>query len=141
MEKDKTITERLRNEGVQMKNNYIYPGIISREEDDYLIEFVDFPNLVASGGSIEELIEAAQEVLSLEILEYESKGEEPPEASFGRKDVTYINVWMPFYRSKVKEIYIKKTVTIPQWLDILARENNLNFSACLVDGVKRALNI
>lgn len=124
-----------------MNKNYVYPGIITGKKGDYIIEFIDFPDLVASGESIDELINAAQEVLALELLDYESRGEEPPAPTFDKNNVTYVHVWMPFYRNKVKEIYIKKTVTIPQWLDILSKDNNLNFSACLVDGIKRALEI
>ena len=40
-----------------------------------------------------------------------------------------------------KEIYVKKNVTIPQWLDILAKENKVNYSAALVKGLKIALGM
>jgi post-segregation antitoxin (ccd killing protein) len=40
---------------------------------------------------------------------------------------------------KTKEVYVKKTLTIPMSLDIRARENNINFSATLVKGIKDEL--
>ena len=40
-----------------------------------------------------------------------------------------------------KEIYVKKNVTIPQWLDLLAKESNINYSAALVKGIKQELGI
>ena len=36
---------------------------------------------------------------------------------------------------------MKKNVTIPQGLDILAKENNVNYSAAMVRGIKMALGI
>ena len=36
---------------------------------------------------------------------------------------------------------VKKNVTIPQWLDILAKENKVNYSAALVKGIKSMLGI
>ena len=41
----------------------------------------------------------------------------------------------------LKEIYVKKTVTIPQWLDILAKGKKVNFSAAMVRGIKEELGI
>lgn len=48
---------------------------------------------------------------------------------------------MPYFRNASKEIYVKKNVTIPQWLDILAKENKINYSAALVKGIKAELGI
>ena len=36
---------------------------------------------------------------------------------------------------------IKKTLTIPQWLDIMAREKDINFSYILQEGLKKELNL
>jgi len=55
--------------------------------------------------------------------------------------LAYINVWMPYHRTKIKEVYVKKTLTIPVWLDMLAKENNINFSATLVKGLKEELGL
>lgn len=35
----------------------------------------------------------------------------------------------------------KKTLTIPQRLDLLAKEKNINFSAVLVNGLKQELGL
>lgn len=36
---------------------------------------------------------------------------------------------------------VKKTLTIPAWMDTLARENNLNFSNVLQNAIRRELNL
>ena len=55
--------------------------------------------------------------------------------------LVYVNLWMPYHRSTIKETYVKKTLTIPAWLDILAKQQNVNFSAVLVAGLKEVLGL
>lgn len=124
-----------------MKENYVYPARITCEGDTCQIEFLDFPNMSLVEETKEEAIHSAQECLALEILDYESRSEELPVPTENVKDVIYIHIWMPYFRNAAKEIYVKKNVTIPQWLDILAKENKVNYSAALVRGIKLALGI
>lgn len=124
-----------------MKTNYVYPARIIRDNEELLLSFIDFPDLIASGSTEEEVISAAQEVLALTILDYIDQGKELPDSSFPNENAVYVNVWLPYYKNMSKVIYVKKTVTIPQWLDILAKENNVNYSACMVKGIKEELGI
>ena len=125
-----------------MKENYVYPAKVEFESGVYKITFPDFPEMtVVEESSKEEVIHSAQESLALEILDYESRGQELPEPAQNMEDVIYIHIWMPYFRNAAKEIYVKKNVTIPQWLDILAKESNVNYSAALVKGIKMALGI
>lgn len=124
-----------------MKENYVYPARIQYENDICRIEFLDFPNIGPVEGTKDEVIHMAQECLALEILDYESRNEKLPEPTEDEADFIYIHIWMPYFRNAAKEIYVKKNVTIPQWLDILAKENKVNYSAALVRGIKLALGI
>ena len=124
-----------------MKENYVYPARIQYENDICRIEFLDFPNIGPVEGTKDEVIHMAEECLALEILDYESRNEKLPEPTEDEADVIYIHIWMPYFRNAAKEIYVKKNVTIPQWLDILAKENKVNYSAALVRGIKLALGI
>ncbi len=125
-----------------MKENYVYPAKIKCDENICQIEFLDFPNMILiEEKTREEAIRSAQECLALEILDYESRKEELPIPNETETDVVYIHIWMPYFRNAAKEIYVKKNVTIPQWLDILAKENKVNYSAALVKGIKLALGI
>ena len=55
--------------------------------------------------------------------------------------LVYVHLWMPYFRQIQKVIYVKKTLTIPKWLDEMAKEKNVNFSAILVKGLKAELGI
>ena len=50
-------------------------------------------------------------------------------------------MWMPYFRHIEKIIYVKKTLTVPKWLDEMAKKKNINFSAVLVKGLKNELGI
>lgn len=64
----------------------------------------------------------------------------PPEA-VPPAELVYLHIWLPYFRSDMREVYVKKSVTIPQWLDVLAKKSGLNFSAALVRGIKEELGI
>lgn len=131
-----------------MKENYIYPIKVKKEDGVFLITFPDFPDQMTDAVNESEVIRNAQEVLALCIIDNENQGIESPEPSIENdiklemgERVIYVHLWMPYFRNITKEIYVKKTLTIPQWLDLLAKEKNINFSAVLVNGLKQELGI
>ncbi len=124
-----------------MEESYVYPIKVEKNDECYDISFVDFPDLMTCVENEEEIITEAQDLLGLTIIDYIDRNMELPQSTKNLKDSIYIQVWLPYYRSKVKEIYVKKTLTIPSWLDLLAKEKNINFSATLVKGLKEELGI
>lgn len=130
-----------------MKDNYTFPAIIDYNEPGFInITFPDFLGAMTCVEVGENIISEAQDFLALTIRDYEDKCEKVPlpseniEISDNQK-LIFINVWMPYHRSKIRETYVKKTLTIPMWLDVLAKASNLNFSAILVKGLKAELQL
>ena len=131
-----------------MKDNYTYVAIIDESEKGFInISFPDFDGAMTCVPQGEDYVVAAQDFLALMIADMEDTGRTLPEMKTveyildkGQREV-YINVWMPYHRTKIKEVYVKKTLTIPLWLDMLAKENNVNFSATLVKGLKEILGL
>lgn len=124
-----------------MEGMYVYPARIKEEGDEIIVTFDDFPDIFVSAENMDQAIENAQEQLAMTLIANIDEGRENPEASKVSKDVCLIQVWLPYYRSKIKQVFINKTLTIPQWLNILAKERNLNCSAILVNGIKKELGI
>lgn len=125
-----------------MKENYFYPARIDFIDGKYQAQFIDFPNMIlAEESTKEDAIVEAQRGLALMIFDYENSGKELPEPDESETDVIYIHVWLPYYRNLVKEIYVKKNVTIPSKLDMDAKEKKLSYSAALVNQLKRELGI
>lgn len=131
-----------------MNDNYTYPAILDFSEEEYInIIFPDFENAMTCVEKNENYVEAAQDLLVLLITDMEEKGNILPDSGIvvphvgEGQQLIYINIWMPYHRSKVKEVYVKKNLTIPMWLDTIAKENNVNFSATLVDALKEKLGL
>lgn len=128
-----------------MTDNYTYPAIISENElGGKDICFPDFDGATTCAKN--NVVESAQDFLASMLSDYEDRKKEVPLAQQDYvvkegQSLIYINVWMPYHRTKMKEVYVKKTLTIPAWLDFLAKENNVNFSAVLVKGLKEHLGL
>ena len=48
---------------------------------------------------------------------------------------------MDDHRKKFNNKAVKKTLTIPKWLNYLAEKNNINFYQVLQEAIKEKLNI
>lgn len=125
----------------ELKNSYIYPGLLTNEEKTYILNFPDFPDMSPiHSDSLSTLVERAQESLALYIIEVKRNNQEPPIPSeIHGNEVIYVHIVLPYYNGIVKTVYTKKTVTIPEYLNILAEEKKINFSKAMVDGIKEEL--
>ena len=131
-----------------MKDKYVYPAIFDYADDGISIEFPDLPGCISCADTDEEALYMAEDVLGLFMADLEDDNEYIPEPS-KLKDINVsdnqktvlISVWMPTVRKAVNNKAIKKTLTIPQWLDYMAREKDINFSFVLQEGLKKELNI
>jgi antitoxin HicB len=132
-----------------VKENYTYPIVLDFSDTEYVnILFPDFDNAMTSVLKGEDYVSEVQDFLALTIKDFEDEHRELPESSspeeieiVGNQQIIYVNIWMPFHRSKIKEVFVKKTLTIPAWLDILAKNNNVNFSKVLVKALKEELKV
>lgn len=122
----------------------LYPCKIRKEDGVYYVEFVDFPECFTDGESPEEVLTNARDVLEGIIFSYIKNGKPLPSPSFfekGSADVTYIDAWVGMVRDRVNNQAVRKTLTIPKWLNDIAEKNAVNFSAVLQTGLKEYLNI
>lgn len=122
----------------------LYPCKIRKEDGVYYVEFVDFPECFTDGESPEEVLTNARDVLEEIIFSYIKNGKPLPSPSFfekGSADVTYIDAWVGMVRDRVNNQAVRKTLTIPKWLNDIAEKNAVNFSAVLQTGLKEYLNI
>ena len=124
-----------------MENNYVYPAYIKEEDGEKVLVFPDFEELVIPVENDSDYISDAQVSLALAIIDYIDSGKELPARSAFDSNAIYIHIWLPYFRNITKEIYVRKSVTIPQWLDELAKVAQVNYSACLVKGIKAELGI
>ncbi|MBO5515742.1 MAG: type II toxin-antitoxin system HicB family antitoxin [Schwartzia sp.] len=132
-----------------MKDVYVYPAIFYDDADGISIEFPDLPGCLPCAHSMEEAFTNAKEALQLHLYSMEEEGEPIPEPSRvsaikpddANGSVVMIEAWMPPFREKMLNKSTTKTVTIPRWLDILARKEKINYSHLLQDSLKKYLGV
>ena len=131
-----------------MKDRYTFIALFTFEDDGISIEFPDLPGCLSCADTQEEALYNAQEVLGLYLVGMEDDGEEIPsptplnKISLEKNQIpTLVQVYMPLARQQAKPVSVKKTLTIPSWVNVLAEENHINFSQLLQKALKEQLNI
>ena len=131
-----------------MTDRYAYPAIFYYAEDGVSIEFPDLPGCLPCADTTEEALKNAKEALGLHLYGMESDGEEIPPPS-DIKDIegedggvlVLIDVFMPVVRDRINNRYVKKTLTLPYWLNAEAERRGVNFSGVLQEALKEYLHM
>ena len=129
-------------------DRYIFPAIFHYAEDGISVEFPDLPGCFSYGDSDIEAVTNAKEALELHLFGLEDDGETIPASRHVRdikhrdnETVVLIDVWMIPVRDYMQNKAVKKTLTIPKWLNDVAIENHVNFSQLLQVAIKDYLGI
>lgn len=128
---------------------YVYPAVFTDEGDGkYSINFPDLEGCYTCGDSLSDGIFMAEDVLSLVLYDYEKRKMAIPEPSKPteirleeNEFVNLIAVDTLGYQKKFNKKAVKKTLTIPEWLNEAAVEANVNFSQLLQDALTERLNV
>lgn len=130
------------------KDYYIYPAIFNYEDDEISISFPDLPGCFSCGKDDEDALYMAKDALGLYIVSAEEDDEELKEPSKlnavklnKNERVVLVEVNMPLFRESVQNSCVKKTLTIPKWINDLAEKNKVNFSQVLQTALKNALGL
>lgn len=135
-----------------------YPACFIKEDNGYSVIFPDFNNLATCGQTLDEALAMAVDCLAGYLHWLQMDGETPPAASPIDKinvneiaeesevspDEAFVNIVtvdVAEYAKAHFEKSVKKTLTIPAWLNKAALEQNINFSQVLQDALKTQLHI
>jgi len=133
-----------------MKDRYLFPAVFEVSENSIGVYFPDLPGCVSAGDNEEEAVINAKEALALHLYGMEEDGDDIPspspirdiQASLDQNEyVVMIEVWMPPFRDKINQRAVKKTLTIPKWLNDAAEKAGINFSQVLQYALKEKLGI
>ena len=122
---------------------YAFPAIFLKEQDgSFSISFPDVEGCYTCGDTLEDGIEMAEDALALILYGYEKDQKEIPvpsdPASFSLAEnefVNYIACDTLKYRKMYNNKAVKKTLTIPEWLNEAAMSMGLNFSQVLQEAL------
>lgn len=131
-----------------MKDRYYYPAVLAYDDDGISVVFPDLPGCVTCGDSTEDAVSNAKEAMGLHLYGMEKDNDVIPQPTAikdikieGNEVLMLIEVYMPILRDAIENTAIKKTLTIPQWLNEIAEENRINYSQVLQAALKEKLNI
>ncbi len=122
---------------------YVYPAIFHANEDNtFTITYPDLPGCITEGKSLANAMYMAQYALT-QWLEYLiDKKQSIPSASNLKSIEITSEEFVNFIRVDVKDNRaVKRTVSIPKWLDDKAIEAGLSLSRVLQDALKDRLNV
>lgn len=126
----------------------VYPAIFTPEEAGYSVRFPDLENCFTSGETLAGALEQAQDVLCLTLwdLEEDRKPINPPSSPADvavekGEFVSLVAADTEEYRRRMDSRAVKKTLTIPGWLNVRAEEAGVNFSQTLQSALMRELHI
>lgn len=130
-------------------DRYLFPAVFEPgEKKGYFVSFPDLSGCITEGDSLEEALRMSKEALELHLYGMEEDGDiipeptppeklEVPEGSF----VSLVEAWMDLVRDEMANKSIKKTLTVPKWLNDLAEQNRVNFSHVLQVSLKKILGV
>ena len=112
-----------------------YPAIIHHENDEYWVEFPDLEGCFSDGETLADAASNASEALGMYLCSLMERNLDIPRPSDIRSVssedgiVTVVATEPLAYRKSTKSV--KKTLTIPEWLNIEAEKRHINFSSVL----------
>ena len=124
----------------------IYPAIIHDDKDGLWAEFPDLVGCSTQGDNQQEILANAAEAMECYVLGIWEAGEKLPQATSPKNIIleeenTYISLIQANIDLAKNTKSVKKTLTIPAWLNQKALDENINFSNVLQKALIKELKI
>lgn len=128
---------------------YVYPAVFTPEEEGrYSVFFPDLEGCYTCGDDLKDAIFMAEDALAFMLYDCERNGSRIPEVSevkgISVDEGEFINFvacdtleYARMHNNKV----IKKTLTIPEWLNDAATKAGVNFSQTLKEALLEKVNL
>ena len=123
-----------------IKMLFIYPAVIHEDADGMWAEFPDLEGCTTYGDTMEEILSGAAEAMELYVLGMMEDGVQPPMPT-DIKEIKRLdkNAFATLIQSDVdlakNTKSVKKTLTIPAWLNQRALDKGINFSKVLQEAL------
>ena len=137
---------------MKLPDFYRFAAVLSFEDDGVHVTFPDLPGCVTFGKTEDEALRMGREALVLHLYGMEQDGDEIPSPSPVRllsereklkpnETFCIMEAFMPPFRERQEKRFVKKTLSIPYWLNAEAEHCGINFSQTLQNALKQQLNI
>lgn len=127
---------------------YIFPALLENDDGHMLVTFPDLPECFTEGDSLLEAMELAEDVLEMTLSQREDDSANIPEPTpidklrcEAGQTMALIKADTVNYRRRTSRSSVKKTLTIPAWLDNAAERHGVNYSKLLQDALIQHLHM
>lgn len=123
---------------------YVYPVIFEEDDGKIGVSVPDIPGCFTFGDDMAEALLMAEDAIAMMLVQYENEGQSVPVASSIsdiKTDgiVSLVLADTEKWRKQFDNKAVKKTLTIPSWLNSLAEKEGLNFSQVLREALQAKL--
>ncbi len=127
---------------------YAYPAVFHPNADDGSITVVvpDLPGCITEGKNLADALFMAEDAVAMWLWAAENDRDsipapvQPPQVE-APEFVNYVCADTDEYRRKHDARAVKKTLSIPSWLNAQAEQAGINFSQVLQEGLKQRLDV
>ncbi|BDR61079.1 type II toxin-antitoxin system HicB family antitoxin [Lactobacillus xylocopicola] len=121
----------------------VYPVLLHQEEKGYSVTVPDIPGALTEGDTQTEALIMAADAIGLMLEDQTEYPKATPLDNIKTGDGDFkalVTIDMDEFRRNNPKT-VRKSVTVPQYLDKLGRKNGVNFSAILTKALRTELNI
>lgn len=127
---------------------YVYYATLYHDDDAIGVKFHDLPSVNTFGADVVEASDMAKDALEGYLLVAEDENIKLPKATDALdiqvnkgEALLAVQVDTSIVREKEDNKLVKKTLTVPAYVDRAGREAGLNFSQVLSDSIKHKLKL
>lgn len=126
---------------------YVYPVIFEEaEEGGYNVKVPDIPGTFTCGDDMADAILMAEDVIAMMLADYEDEKKPVPAPSKienikTKGIVSLVRADTTEWRKLVDNKSVRKTLSIPNWLNTMAEKAGVNFSQVLQEALKTLLGV
>ncbi|TGD18689.1 type II toxin-antitoxin system HicB family antitoxin [Levilactobacillus suantsaiihabitans] len=125
------------------KDRVIYPAIFSQDGDYIFVRVPDLPGGFTQGNDALDAVTMAEDLIG-NLLEDQTAYPKPSNPKdIALKDgesLVYISVDLAEFRLKYSRT-VRKNVTIPEYLNVMAKERKINVSQVLTEALRAKLEV
>ena len=125
---------------------YVYPAIFVEDDGKIGVDIPDIKGCHTFGDNLTEAMEMAKDALEMMLVSYEDDNQDIPAPS-KIKDikangfVSYVLADTDEWRREFDSKAVKKTLSIPSWLNFRAERADINFSQTLKEALCQKLGV
>lgn len=130
---------------MERNSHYTYTAIFTQEADGrFSVSFPALDGCFTQGDTFDEALAMARDAMSLHLYGMEEDGEPIPRdvpvpSVSAPSAVVMVTAWMTPFRESMRSQSVRKTVSVPAWLNDAAEKRGINFSQALQNALRDIL--